>query len=218
MKAGSKHDPKSLAKMSDSHKVQKNTRKGFKSSDETRAKISRARAEGVHPRLARRGITKEMFDAAARDGLKWCCGECKSFIELVRFRKSQCLRCRDCESRKSDKQRARRSPERRLEIIAACKKWHLDRPEYERRFRLLHRYGVTPEWYAETLEKQDGHCALCPDFNAHAGSIKFLFVDHCHATGRVRGLLCAKCNTYLGILEAAPDWPERARSYLERHG
>lgn len=57
-------------------------------------------------------------------------------------------------------------------------------------------------------ERQNGLCAIC--------RVKpCLHVDHDHATGRVRELLCPGCNLKLGILEAA-EWREKALAYLGR--
>lgn len=64
---------------------------------------------------------------------------------------------------------------------------------------LRRRYGVTPQWLFETWEKQGGSCALCPRPLERARS--GYAVDHCHHSGRVRGLLCVACNTQLGVVE-----------------
>jgi len=60
------------------------------------------------------------------------------------------------------------------------------------------RYNLTPEDRRKLLEIQGGGCALCekPDGEGH----ERLCTDHDHETGRVRGLLCRKCNTALGRL------------------
>ena len=59
-------------------------------------------------------------------------------------------------------------------------------------------FGITKVEYNELLEKQKGVCALCPATDSGDG--RPLFVDHCHETGRVRGLLCKQCNTAIGLL------------------
>ena len=67
--------------------------------------------------------------------------------------------------------------------------------------QLKSRYGITVDQYNQLLEKQDGHCALCP---ATTGWKKFdrpLHVDHDHITGKVRGLLCSRCNLVVGVIE-----------------
>lgn len=85
------------------------------------------------------------------------------------------------------------------------------RREYARRRHLLTTYGLTPEQYDAMLAAQGGVCFIC------SGKRRYLLaVDHCHATGRVRGLLCKLCNGR--ILTAARDNPEilrRAADYLE---
>lgn len=65
------------------------------------------------------------------------------------------------------------------------------------------KYGITLEQYNEMLEKQLHACAICkePEYQISWGKTKRLAVDHCHKTGRVRGLLCQRCNTTLGRYE-----------------
>ena len=59
------------------------------------------------------------------------------------------------------------------------------------------------------FQAQGGRCALC-------GGAKALVVDHDHATGKVRALLCHRCNTSLGWLEAHPGLLDRAAAYLDQ--
>jgi hypothetical protein len=69
------------------------------------------------------------------------------------------------------------------------------------RRRKLRRYGVSEDWYQETLSTQGGVCAICkqPETSTKvAGGTYRLAIDHSHTTGRVRGLLCFKCNTLIG--------------------
>lgn len=66
------------------------------------------------------------------------------------------------------------------------------------RTRNLKKYGITPDEYAAELIKQDHRCAICKT-NKPGGPGKKLFVDHCHATKRFRGLLCHRCNFLLGL-------------------
>jgi hypothetical protein len=76
----------------------------------------------------------------------------------------------------------------------------------------VRKYDLTEEEYFEMLEFQDGGCAICrtPD----NGKRRFLDVDHDHETGRVRGLLCNRCNRLLS--NARDDFAllEQAASYL----
>lgn len=76
--------------------------------------------------------------------------------------------------------------------------------------RLKKLYGVDYEDLARLFEKQSGCCALCDmrlkfDRGTH--------VDHCHSTGKVRGLLCAACNLALGHIEK-PGQLDRMLAYL----
>lgn len=66
----------------------------------------------------------------------------------------------------------------------------------------LSRLGVTPEQYDSMHKDQNGLCAVChkPESATRRGVVKSLAVDHCHVTGKIRGLLCQRCNIALGML------------------
>lgn len=77
----------------------------------------------------------------------------------------------------------------------------------------LQRYSLTPSDYRQMLEKQNHVCAICgePETTKRNGRIIHLAIDHDHETGKVRGLLCKRCNTVLGWYERHQ---EAARQYL----
>ena len=87
--------------------------------------------------------------------------------------------------------------------------------ESQRRRKLKHRYGITPEQYEEMLEAQGGRCACCGTDTpgGHGG----FHVDHCHDTGEVRGLLCHGCNTAIGALGDNVDGIWNAMLYLVKY-
>ena len=73
-------------------------------------------------------------------------------------------------------------------------------------------YGITSEEYWAIYEAQGGVCYIC---RRARGLKKKLSVDHCHATGLVRGLLCTMCNKYiLGHLRDDPAAAQRVIDYL----
>lgn len=80
----------------------------------------------------------------------------------------------------------------------------------------LQRYGITQEGYEQMLAAQDHACAICeaPTWQHQ----KRLHVDHDHATGAVRGLLCSTCNMALGGFRDSPELLGRALQYLTQAG
>ncbi len=88
--------------------------------------------------------------------------------------------------------------------------------EYQRKSHLKIAYGITPEQYEAMLFAQGGKCATCD--RVHVDSIsgkERLHVDHCHDTGKVRGLLCHYCNIAAGMLGDNPETLKRIAAYLE---
>lgn len=86
--------------------------------------------------------------------------------------------------------------------------------EYNRRYL----YGITSSEYNEMFSVQNGLCAIC--FNAETAKsckgdkIKELAVDHCHNSGKIRGLLCHKCNMLLGYASDNSHILKAAANYL----
>lgn len=80
-------------------------------------------------------------------------------------------------------------------------------------------YGITDVEYNARLESQKGVCAICgtdtPTEN-HDETRPHLYVDHCHTSGAVRGLLCGNCNTGLGFFKDNPERLKAAIQYLTK--
>ena len=82
--------------------------------------------------------------------------------------------------------------------------------EYERNAKRLRKYGITPEKFRDLLAEQLGGCAICGlPLDEQSGH-----VDHDHASGRIRGILCSLCNPGLGYFHDDPNLLERAMIYL----
>jgi hypothetical protein len=75
------------------------------------------------------------------------------------------------------------------------------------------RYGLSIEEFEQLLVEQDGQCALCRT-TSPGGRWNSFHVDHCHDTGRIRGLLCHGCNAALGQLGDDKGGLRRALSYV----
>jgi hypothetical protein len=78
----------------------------------------------------------------------------------------------------------------------------------------LRAYGLTVEAYESLLASQEGKCAICQT-TAIKGAGKRLAIDHCHASGKVRGILCGNCNRGLGHFDHNPDLLRAAITYLK---
>mgnify|MGYP000928686993 CR=1 FL=1 len=89
----------------------------------------------------------------------------------------------------------------------ARKRERKDSGEQRRKWNYMTRYGLTSEQVTAMKESQNGDCAICK------GEMHRMVVDHDHATGKVRGLLCHACNVKLHALD---EWAHRdsALAYL----
>ena len=92
---------------------------------------------------------------------------------------------------------------------------YLSKPYNTARCRssLLRKYGITREQYEDMYEQQEGCCAIC---SQHESTFtRALAVDHCHQTGKVRGLLCVNCNVGLGNFKDSEEFLTAAIAYLK---
>jgi hypothetical protein len=116
-------------------------------------------------------------------------------------------RARATAARSRAKHREASNARRRAAYVYDPEKWR-------KNLRLA--YGITPEQYDALYEKQDGRCAICrePERAKQNGKTVRLGVDHDHATGTIRGLLCRGCNRAVGTLENRA-LVEAIRAYLK---
>ena len=163
------------------------------------------------------------------------CGEVKLLSEFAPHAKGKYGRqasCKVCE-RKRGREYAKAHPEieraRRLRTYAR----HVERREqdavYDTLFKEKRRassilwekkrkFGLTAEMYLSMLEESKGLCAICgqPETSHNQHGPLPLAVDHNHATGQVRGMLCMTCNIKLSVLEDT-SFVDAAQSYLRRY-
>lgn len=125
------------------------------------------------------------------------CGETKPLDEYHANKLGKLGRHAQCKACVSDRRKAKYADGAALEQARA---WNWGR------------YGLTPEDYAAMLAKQEDRCAICGGTQDRA-----LSIDHCHATSKVRGLLCVHCNTTLGAARDDPAILRACADYLERH-
>lgn len=119
--------------------------------------------------------------------------------------------CRPCVSERNRRYGAANKARRNERL----REWRRRNPDAAKakdlRARLMRKYGLTPEQVADLRTEQGERCLLCDSED------RDLVVDHCHRTGRVRGLLCRSCNTIVGQVERAPTIQARLVDYLD-HG
>ena len=146
------------------------------------------------------------------------CSQCrvvKSADEFYRNKANQTTglssACKDCLYR--DKREYYKANAERLR--RRSQQYRDENPELGRYIRrnshLRRKYGISVQDYDDMLERQQGACAICEKSAEVVGK---LFVDHDHATGLVRGLLCHTCNVGIGALKDSPELMLAAASYI----
>ncbi len=89
--------------------------------------------------------------------------------------------------------------------------------KYVRKF-LLKKYGLTIAQRNKMLREQHGRCYICkkPEILIKKGEVQRLCIDHDHKTGKVRGVLCHKCNSGLGFFNDDPVLLAKAISFFKK--
>ena len=167
---------------------------------------------------------------AVRSGEKACagCGEIKPLdgyhasVNTIDGRQSRCKACKLIanrawrEANKGKVSQSKRSyvsrnwtaiRKHQQEYMSTKK---VEAAEYRRRWNLSKRYGITVDRFAEILDSQGGACAVCRRTKGRQ------VVDHDHVTGKVRGILCVRCNVSIGGLGDNVEGLMRAICYLEK--
>lgn len=123
-------------------------------------------------------------------------------------------RCPKCGEEKplTSFHRSKRRKDGRQSTCADCMK--IMRRTTQRGSDLKRKFGITVDQYDSILLSQNNGCAICGDSKNRGGNR--LAVDHDHDTGRVRGLLCHRCNTAIGLFSDDIELLKSAIYYLIR--
>jgi len=103
-----------------------------------------------------------------------------------------------------------KTPEGAAKKRRAAAEYNARNPDYF----LTRNYGLRPGQYDEMLVSQGGGCAICGTVDPFG---RRLHVDHDHASGKVRGLLCSPCNLGIGKMQDDPARLRAAAAYIEQH-
>ena len=172
--------------------------------------VSRAKGLGRYCSQGCMGIAKRLPPSQRADSAaELLCSSCKEMKPVDDFHpekntRGRRYRCRACLAAEN----AARAPED---------------PVLMRRRKLRESYGITMEEYDALFAQQGGRCAICGDEKeawqpgaGTSGRVRFLVVDHSHADGRVRGLLCGHCNRGLGHFRDDSEIMVAAAAYIQR--
>lgn len=86
-----------------------------------------------------------------------------------------------------------------------------------RKNHLKRNFGISIEQYNELLKNQNYSCVICGTKETQDRRSGYLSVDHCHKSGKIRGLLCGTCNRGLGYFKDNPELLYNAFSYLKNY-
>ena len=141
------------------------------------------------------------------------CWACKSVKITFDFHKGA-DRCKDCAKAYAKKYREENLEKARLTSKLSYQK-NVDRHKKRVEVRRLEReYGLSQEDYRNLLVEHDNKCAICDKIGGVG--LEKLVIDHCHKSGKVRGLLCRLCNTSLGGFQDSPHILNKAIQYVEK--
>ena len=107
--------------------------------------------------------------------------------------------------------------ETREKAKAAARLWAQSNPDGKKAQRLAAAYGIALSDFNDMMAMQNNACAICGYSDMSDPKI-FPVVDHCHTTGKVRGILCSSCNHGLGKFKDDVTRLMLAAAYLSRNG
>lgn len=140
------------------------------------------------------------------------CKECKRKYNKEYLGKNPDKAKKYKENRKEQQKQYRNAnKQKRNEYL---KEWGKNNPEKKRAQKYRFRYGIDLQDYEVMLKSQENCCKICGSKETNRKNTEYFAVDHCHETGKVRGLLCYNCNSGLGKFKDNPELLEKAIDYL----
>lgn len=123
--------------------------------------------------------------------------------------------CKECANGNS-RRWAKSNKERRARVGQTYYEQNKDKVKAK---RIEREYGLSPDEHKRMKKEQNNLCKLCgkPEtgINGTSGEVQELCVDHCHETGKVRGLLCRRCNHLIACLGDTEQSIEKVLEYMK---
>lgn len=165
----------------------------------------------INGRRAVKRLPKKGTSNAARFLVE--CVTCGASAEVygASMKRTGCRKCSDkAKGLKRRKPKLPRTDEERAAWAEQCRQYRkTEEGKRQTKAMNLKKFGLTLEDFETMVESQGGACAIC------SGIPDQLCVDHCHDTGKVRGLLCHRCNRGIGLLRDNPNILRKAATYVE---
>lgn len=153
------------------------------------------------------------------------CGKCGETKEIDKFYQSKGVAkswCKDC-SKEYQKCLYKKEPQR---VVERARKWrekYADKVSASRKknrpaaylYELRNKYGLSKDDATLLLSENGNHCAVC---GIQFSEKSKRSLDHCHETGKVRGFLCRRCNSVLGLVSDDKSLLGKLAEYLGKHG
>jgi hypothetical protein len=154
--------------------------------------------------------------------MKTCpkCGKTKKISEWSKNKKRHDGLQSWCKECMYEKQKIWRNKNKEKWKSYSRKYYYDDVDKYRKLGREQHlrsNYNMTFECYNKMFKNQKGKCAICKTSDSSAGRGDRFYIDHCHETGKVRGLLCHYCNASLGGFRDDIKILKTAIRYLKKH-
>jgi hypothetical protein len=158
--------------------------------------------------------------ALSKDGLRSECKECRNNKESLASAKNV-DRVNRWRNKNPEKLKEQRDTWNRSSGRKEAQKAYADRNKKRSREKhIRNKYGLTMEQYDVILLSQQGVCAICGEPETaldSGGNVRNLAIDHNHETGKIRGLLCNRCNYVLGFSKDSVDILNSMIKYLETY-
>ena len=167
--------------------------------------MKRCQVEGCDRKYLCKGYCSLHYDRARRSGDPTITKRQPARHGTLNMYGNRGCRCDECKAAQAAYSRGRKAVLRRENP----EKWKRDL--HSMNLRKL--YGIDHDEYDRMLAAQGGACAICKE-PPGLGQRNRLCVDHCHETGVIRGLLCFRCNSAIGMLKDDPALVQVALDYL----
>lgn len=147
------------------------------------------------------------------------CKVCKKEQDFTKFYKNNTYlsgytsKCKKCHNKQSLENHTVNRDNRLLQMS----KYQKEKYDEKRNRDYIRKYGITLDLYEEIKEEQNSCCKVCGTHESKISKNR-LFVDHCHTSGKIRGLLCHNCNSMLGLAKDNISILQDAVKYLEANG